>query len=787
MKTWKYAEKTCSLSLAKTNPILANLLAIRNIDTDEKAEVFLNPEKQKYSPFSVFVDAEKVLKRIQQAVEKSEKIIVYGDFDTDGVTSTAVMYKALTKIGANAGYYLPDRDSESHGLNNSAIVNLISKQRAKLIITVDCGISNLAEVKLAKSLRTDVIITDHHEAPAELPEAYAIINPKAQNVLSEDLSASEIESLCALSGAGIAYKLASAILKAFKQEDYIQELTPIAALGTIGDIVPLISENRRLAFDGINAIKNKVNKGITRLFENADIKDFSKITTETIAFTAVPRINATGRLERADIAFQLLVSDDIAEIDTITKKLNDINSDRQRMCEEAFERAEKIIAENPELYTHSIVIFDEQAHVGIIGLSASKLVEKYGKPAFVMKKDGNMYRCSCRGLQGVNIFDILNENGELFDGYGGHEFAGGFSFDGTKVTFEKVREAINNTVLRQTGGDVLPNILNIDLKLEPQDVTVNLLQAVEALQPCGASNPSPVFAVENVKIADYRFIGDDKNHLKFTCRSENGCMLDCIKWKTSSFDGQKNDKINIAFTPSYNDFSGGVQLLIKDFQLPELIAEKQNEGKTKILDCRYQKGGFDKIYDFLQQTKTSVAIFAENSFLVKEIFEENIGQEYVFNRQNLPENSDMIIFAEIPPSLAFLKNLLKISPKKLLFMKIDLPSENADIVLSKIAGMMNYAFKNKGGKAEIFDFVKALNFDEAILMSAVKVFKDTGMIDCDIKDGELKIDKFVPMPKEKLLKNKYYADFEKDYGEYYRHVCNLCNLSKVELYKYILG
>ncbi|MBQ2644536.1 single-stranded-DNA-specific exonuclease RecJ, partial [bacterium] len=572
MKSWKYLEKKCALSNFSKNPILAKLLAIRNIDTDEKADLFLNPEKKEYIPFSVFKDSQKVLNRIKNAIEKSEKIIVYGDFDTDGVTSTAILYKTLCDLGANVGYYLPDRDSESHGLNNKAIVQLISKQKAKLIITVDCGISNIAEVKLANSFNTDVIITDHHEVSENIPEAYGIINPKAANVLHENISASDIESLCYLSGAGISFKLASALLKEFNKESFIKELEPIAALGTIGDIVPLVGENRRIAYCGIKAMQNRVNKGITKLFENAGVKDFSKISSETVAFTAVPRINATGRLEKADTAFQVLISDNTEELDLITKNLNAINSLRQNLCEEAFIRADKMVQENPKLYKHSIVIYDEEAHIGIIGLSASKLVEKYAKPAFVMKKDDNIYRCSCRGLSGVNIFNILNENAELFLGFGGHEFAGGFSFDSNIHSFEEIRNAINKSVIEQTNGKILPNILNIDLKIQPEEINQDLIETIKLLEPCGASNPSPVFAIENLNISDFKFMGQSQNHLKLFCQSQEGKVLECIKWSASTFDGQKNDKINIAFIPDLNEFNGKItiQLLLKDFQIPNL-------------------------------------------------------------------------------------------------------------------------------------------------------------------------------------------------------------------------
>ena len=786
MKTWQYPEITSCPPVS--NPLLAKLLAIRNIDTLEKADIFLNPEKKEFLPFSVFVDSEKVIARIKKAIDESEKILIYGDFDTDGVTSTAIMYKALKEVGADVSYYIPDRDSESHGLNSKSVLTLISKQKVKLIITVDCGISNSTEIKLAKTFKTDVIITDHHEAPEILPEAFAIINPKAQGVLNENVSASDIESLCCLSGAGIAFKLASAICNVAGKPCYSEQLLPIAAFGTIGDVVPLVLENRHIVYSGLYSIRNKVNKGITKLFENAGVKDFSKITSETVAFTGVPRINAVGRLDRADIAFRLFVSDDDAELDDITKILNEKNAERQSLCEEAFERAKNIVEKSPELYKHAVVICDEDAHIGIIGLSASKLVETYAKPAFVMRKDGNNYRCSCRGLQGVNIFNILNENKDLFLGFGGHEFAGGFSFDGSVVSFEKVKEAIDRTVIEQTDGKMLPDVLNIDLKIKAEDASLDLVETVAMLEPFGADNPAPVFSVENLKVSDVKFMGQNKNHLKLFCCDEFGHVLECIKWSVSSFEGEKNDELKIAFCPEKNEFNGkvSVQLMLKDFCLEnnkQKSVDAEASYPTKIIDCRTQKGGFDKILDFLEKTKKSVAIFSENPSVGK-YFENSAA--CVFERDEIPQNKDMVILVDTPPSLSFLKNLVDFGTKEILFMSYDLPSESAFAVVSKVAGMMKYVFSSLDGRKNIRDFRKVLGFDDELTIAVLETLQSVGIIDFELlDDGNIIVEKFHSAEKEKIVQSVEFADFEKDYAEFYNHVKAVKNSSLTDLKKYI--
>jgi single-stranded-DNA-specific exonuclease len=785
MKSWQYKNTDGNLSIAKTNPLLAKLLMTRNIDTDEKVDKFLNPEKQKYIPFSIFRQSKMVLARIKEAIDKNEKIIIYGDFDTDGITSTAILYKTLKEIGGNIDYYLPDRDEENHGLNNKAIVNLISKKKAKLIITVDCGISNNTEINFAQTFKTDVIVTDHHEAPKDLPTAYALINPKAEGALDENITAEEIESLCNLSGAGIALKLATAILEEYQKEDFFEEILPIAAVGTIGDIVPLRGENRKIVTCGLKAIRNKVNLGLTRLLENAGIKDLSKINSENIAFNAVPRLNATGRLDRADTAFKLLISNDEYEVDLITKRLNELNAERQRLCAEAFERATIQVEENPDEYKHSIIICDEEANIGIIGLSASKLVETYAKPAFVMKKDKNIYRCSCRGLQGVNIYKIIEENKDLFLNGGGHEFAGGFSFDGDKVSFEEVKQAINETIKIQTNGKILKNILDIDLKLTLQDINDDIIKTTKLLEPYGAENPSPTFAIENIKIANICFMGNEKQHLKLLCIDDNGNFSECIKWNFTNFNGEKNDKIDIAFFPEKNEFNGktNIQLLLKDIKLPNKISKK--EQNTKIIDCRTQQGGYDKIVDFANRTKKTIAIYSENKEIVSYFQKYQATKNKVFSRDNIPNKIDMVILTEIPPSINFFKKLIKNKNQEILLMKY----ENAEInnILSKIAGMLRYTKTKLNGKTTIKAMRAGLHFDDTITEMGIKILIDCNLVKGELSsNGEITVENVHCAKQEVIVQNNLYNNFEKSLIEYKNYVEKINNSTFEELKKYIL-
>ena len=447
-KLWKINEKkeiSKEILDAAQSELLAQLLLQRGIDTPKKIHDFLNPSKMQItSPFA-FTDMKKSVERIFEAIEKQEKIIVYGDFDADGVTSTSLLYKTLMHLGANVDFYIPNREKENHGLNTKALVKLIAKNKAKLIITVDCGVSDVEQVGFANSFKTDVIITDHHEAPETLPEAFAIINPKAFNALEKDLEIEQIEALNQLAGVGVAFKLACALLERKEDYDFAQQLLPFVAVGTIADVVPILYENRAFVEAGIKLIENGAHYGITKLLEVGGYDIKNGITSENIAFGAAPRINAAGRLDTVDSAVKLLISENKAEVDICAQELDNFNRIRQDLCDKIFEEAVNALQNEPP--QESIILFNPNWHIGIIGIVASKLVEKFYKPVFLMTKDPNtgLIRCSSRSIPELHLRNVIAQNDELFEYYGGHAQAAGLVFDSSKTNFETVKQRLNET------------------------------------------------------------------------------------------------------------------------------------------------------------------------------------------------------------------------------------------------------------------------------------------------------------------------------------------------------
>ncbi|MDO5437685.1 MAG: DHH family phosphoesterase, partial [bacterium] len=387
--------------LSKKENGLSILDSILNSRGIKDREEYFNPaEKELLSPYS-FSDMKKAVEIIKNAIKNRDKILVWGDFDADGVTSTSILFKALKALDANFDYFLPDRQKLGHGLNLKELLTQKSKGNIKVLITVDCGISSAKEIELIKTMGVKTIITDHHEPPEILPAADCILNPLAKNSLDESLSVSDIEKISYLSGAGVAMELACALL-GDEFQTVKDEIIALASVGTISDVVPLAGENRIIAAKGLVQINKGVHKGIKRLFEK---QNFTKeITSEDVAFILAPRINSAGRLDSPFESIKLLIEDNPLVIDMAIEKLDALNKIRQNLCEKAFEEALSML----RAPSGCIVLFNKDWHIGIIGIVASKLVERFNLPVFLMTTDEKeIFRCSIRGTSAYDISKLL--------------------------------------------------------------------------------------------------------------------------------------------------------------------------------------------------------------------------------------------------------------------------------------------------------------------------------------------------------------------------------------------
>lgn len=712
--------------------LIKRLLISRGIKTDEEMHEFLNPLEMKMTSPDVFTDMQKTIERLSRAIDNQETIIVYGDFDADGVTSTSVLYKTLKYLNAKVHYFIPDRENEGHGFDKKALIKLMTTVKPKVIISVDCGISDVDAVKFINSFKIiDVIITDHHEAPEVLPEAYAIINPKAPNALSESLTAKQIEHLTYLAGCGVAFKVAQALLTKYEKTEFVYEILPFVAVGTIADIVPLLGENRYFVTKGLDLISRGKHEGLKKLLESAGYDITKGVTAENIAFGVAPRINASGRLDTVDAALKVLISDNPQEVQMSVMSLNELNKVRQTLCQEVFLQADAMVQKEGNR-SPAIVLANEGWHIGIIGIVASKLVEKYYKPVFLMTyvREKNQYRCSARSIEGVPLYDVISANSELLDGFGGHKLAAGLSFSGEKSSFDEVKKALCETVREYTANKDLKPFVKVDLMIEPQDISVDLVEKISLLEPFGAANPSPVFAVNNLKVKQKRLMGSDNSHLRLIVGADAD-EYTAIWWQKGDVTLGSGDSVDIAFHPQINEFNGNVsvQMIIDDIHSDALKEdEKQPQSAYKIYDNRTKSGILPNVNDYIKNSPKNIRVFAESKYILDTVKPFKDIASKTFTRENIP-TCEVLMFFDYPADKKTFDLIIEnAGPSMVHFMNYEPKVLDEQDFLKTFNGMLRFAAHNNGGRVEFIRCASFLGKSVEIFRMLLDLYEETGFI-----------------------------------------------------------
>ena len=716
--------------------LIDRLLEVRGIKNEDTKREFLYPLELTLTHPNAFSDMPKAVERIVKAIDNKENILIYGDFDADGVTSTSLLLKTFKFLNAEVDYYIPNREAEGHGLNSKALIQLMSKKNPKLIITVDNGISNVEEVRFINSFGRDIIITDHHEAPDELPDAYAIINPKAMNALDEKLTTVQIDYLTSLAGVGVAFKLAQAVLEHYNKIEFSYEILPYVTVGTIADIVPLIGENRYFVTKGLELIASGKHYGLKRMLDVAGVSVENGLTSEQVAFTIAPRVNASGRLDTVDAAIKLMTSENKQEVEMAIITLENFNKIRQELCSETFEQADEIW-KSTGMKDNAIILFNKDWHIGIIGIVASKFVEKYYKPAFIMTyhEESRQYRCSARGVKELNLYDIMSTISEYFDGFGGHQLAGGFSFSEEKVKFETVKTALNKTIDEMLNGEILKPSLDIDLELDINDIDISLVEEINKLEPFGASNPSPTFAIRNLTLKQKKLMGSTKDHLKLIIETPKG-PKDCVWWSRGDIPLIAGDKLDIAFAPQLNTFNGStdIQLIIKDIHSDALIEEEKSE--IKIYDHRKKTNIFAQVNDYIKNSKLGFSVFVED-IRIKDALKpyKNIS-ECVVNRNNIGKN-DVLMFFDYPCDEDVLSSVKQaVCATNIHYMNYQYYKVNEEELLKSFASMIRYCCNNLDGNFSLSRGASALGVTEEVIEILLEIFADCEMIKINSRGQE---------------------------------------------------
>lgn len=564
-KIWDYKNKSFSkeeiADFARSNgipPLVALLLLNRGINEPERVKKYIKKSLDAINDPFLLNDMDKAAERVVSALNNKEKITVYGDYDVDGVTSTALLVRFLKEHGADVSYYIPSREKEGYGINVMAI-NKISKTGTKLLITVDCGITSVGEVELAKTLGMEVIITDHHLCKEKLPLAVAVIDPKRRD--------SEYP-FPALAGVGVAFKLALAVTKELGEStsDCFYKYAEFAAIGTVADVVDLLDENRVIVQKGIELMQNSKYAGVRALLSVSGA-DKKPVDAVSIAFMLAPRINAGGRLDSAAKAAELLITDDEERAEELAVALEEDNSERRSCEQEIYEEALKLIEADEKFDSKKVIVLAKEGwHHGVIGIVSSRITEKFYRPSILLSidKDGKC-KGSGRSVEGFNLFNALSDSAEILTSFGGHSMAAGVALN--KKDLEAFSERINKYAESvMTEQELIPK-LSIDCELSPGVITPKNIRLLDFMEPFGAANPKPIFTVSNAVIRRLELIGENKNHIRMVIE-KNGVLLNAVGFRMAWAAETKRvgEYVSCAFSPEINHFRGEekVQLMLKD-------------------------------------------------------------------------------------------------------------------------------------------------------------------------------------------------------------------------------
>ncbi|MBI5903081.1 MAG: single-stranded-DNA-specific exonuclease RecJ [Deltaproteobacteria bacterium] len=538
-------------------PLTAQLLINRGLVDADKAFSFLKPElKDLHDPF-LLKDMDLAVERISTAIRRGERIVVYGDYDVDGTTSTALLRLFFSEIGVDVGCHIPDRLRDGYGLNAGAVKRLAA-EGVTLVITVDCGSSNVEEVRLARTLGVDVIVTDHHEMPKEPPPAYAILNPK--------------QSGCAfpfkgLAGVGVAFNLVMALRARLRSsgwftggEPNLKKYLDLVSIGTVADIVPLLDENRIFVSHGLRELERGSRPGLKALMETAGVRP-GRVDAGNIAFQLAPRINAAGRVANASMALDLLLAADHQKAARLATGLDMENTSRRRIEEETLKEALAMIGEGPS--DRGIVLCSEGWHPGVIGIVASRLVERFARPAVLIALDGEVGRGSARGVKSFNILEGIAACGSLLERYGGHRAAAGLTVARDRVEefrAEFVRY-MNSTL---TDDDLTPEIV-LDAVVSLDEIDRRMISEMDALSPFGSSNREPLLCLQDARIMSTEVVGS--RHLRFKVL-HNGVSRSGIGFNLAQLHPMEGEGYGIAFSPFVDEWNGtkNLRLRIKDVE-----------------------------------------------------------------------------------------------------------------------------------------------------------------------------------------------------------------------------
>lgn len=745
---------------------IVNILQHRGIDSSEAFNKYLNPRiEDLYDPF-LLKGMDILVEEVNAVKEKNGKIVIYGDYDVDGITSISTLYIYFKSQGIAVDYYIPNRFDEGYGVNTEAL-NKIKEMGCDLLITVDCGITSVDEATHAKSIGLPLIITDHHECQEVLPECLCIINPKQDDCTYPfDM----------LAGAGIALKIVQALSgDAFKEQyhNYME----IAAIGTIADIAPIVDENRIIAKYGLKALEGTKNIGLKSLIEVADLSG-KELNCGHIGFGLGPRLNAAGRVDSAELGVKLLTTVSLHEGQSISEELNQLNKQRQEMEQGIIEACIQQVEERHLESDKILVLSGEDWHTGVIGIVASRIAERYYKPTIILNVEDGVAKGSARSVGSFSIFDAMNDSKALFNKFGGHKAAAGVSMPADNL--EQFKRDINiyasNTM---TSKDFYPRV-NIDSEVSSEDIAHDFAESIDSLKPFGLGNPKPCFVYSGLTVDTVRWLGKEQQHLKLSVH-DGARVYECIKFNGSE-DERKirtGDEIDVVFTLDINKFRGveTLQFALKDIFIKNRIsADFEERYYTNFIDflaesstennqVKYENGkALDTLFEamnecIIEDRKFSLAIGSLNALKeVEQYFINRNFENYDWGFGKVEGNGSHVIVHPLASTDNKLKShfyLDMIDQEDEHIYSTDVERKEYKVAKEKLTvqlAIFKFLYKELS-KMTKEDSLKSLGEDMKlppyVIYLAAKIFEEKGLMDISYKEGVLHVVK-VHKPSQKV-------------------------------------
>jgi single-stranded-DNA-specific exonuclease len=697
--------------LPDLHALVGQTLIKRGFTQPKSAQAFLDPKLYRPAPPTDLPGLSNAADRIIESLQAHDPICVWGDFDVDGQTSTTVLVQSLTALGADVSYHIPVRQYESHGVNNENLARIIA-QGAKLVITCDTGIGALAEVEYARSRGVDMIITDHHDLPPELPKAAALVNPKMLPAM---------HPLASLAGVGVAYKLAEELIARCQPASFQAEsLLDLVAMGLVADLAILRGDARYLVQKGLEQLRNTERLGLKTIMGLAELTA-KHLTEEHIGFALGPRLNALGRLGDANPAVELLTTSDPIRARVLAAQLEGLNIQRKLLCDQVTQAAEAQLRANPELLTQAVIVL---AHplwpAGIVGIVASRIVERYHKPAILLTApEGQPARGSARSIEGLNITAAIAAQKDILLGFGGHPMAAGLSLEAEKLP--EFRRRLAKTV-EEILGDTQEQegMLEIDGWLNLEDANLELAEQIEQLAPFGPGNVKLTLASRNLTIKSSTKLGKNKDHLKLTVSDENGNTSQVLWWDGGSEEAPTG-KFDLAYSLRASDWRGvrQAQLEFVDFRLLEVELLEISSKNLEVLDLREIKNPIERLKIEIQEPGVICWAEAEDKKRINGI-----------GRNELSPAKTLIIWTTPPSRRELLMAMEKVSPEKVVVFAIDPGMKEPKAVLERLAGLVKFTLNKKAGETSLAELAVATAQKE----STVKLG-----LDCLSKQGQITV------------------------------------------------